>query len=41
MEFKASLIVATAPNTFFDDAGVPTELNCGLASEQTGKNTVM
>ena len=39
MESKASSNIATALNTFFDDVGVPAELTCDLASEQTGKNT--
>jgi hypothetical protein len=39
MASKASLNIATALNTFFDDVGVPAELICDLASEQTGKNT--
>jgi hypothetical protein len=39
MESKASSNIATALNTFFDDVGVPAELTCNLASEQTGKNT--
>jgi hypothetical protein len=39
MESKASSNIATALNTFFDDVGVPVELICDLASEQTGKNT--
>jgi hypothetical protein len=39
MESKASLNIATALNTFFDDVGVPAELTCNLASEQTCKNT--
>jgi hypothetical protein len=39
MESKASWNIATALNTFFDDVGVPAELTCDLASEQTRKNT--
>jgi hypothetical protein len=37
MESKASLNIATALNTFFDDVGVPAKLTCNLSSEQTGK----